>query len=61
METKDDLKGKLARLPDGQLVTVETVHSDGYASVRRIEGEWSGMIAVCAADKLEPVAPSSTQ
>jgi hypothetical protein len=61
MESKDDLTGKLARLPDGQLVTVETVHSDGYASVRRIEGQWGGMIAVCAADKLEPVAPSSTR
>ena len=61
MESKDDLTGKLARLPDGQLVTIETVHSDGYASVRRIEGEWAGRIAVCAAEKLEPVSPSSTR
>jgi hypothetical protein len=59
MESNDDLTGTLARLPDGQLVTIETVHSDGYASVRRIDGEWSGMIAVCAAEKLEPVVPSS--
>jgi len=31
METKNDLTGSLARLPDGQLVRIETVYSDGYA------------------------------
>jgi hypothetical protein len=29
------------------------VHSDGYATARWIDGEWVGMIAVCAIDKLE--------
>ena len=32
-----------------------TVRDDGYATVRRIDGEWSGMIAVCALDKLESI------
>ena len=54
MENKDDLLGKLARLPDGQLVKIEEVHSDGYATVRRIEGERRGKIALCAISKLEP-------
>jgi len=46
MESKDDLTGKLARLPDGQLVRIEEMHSDGYATVRRTDGEWKGMVAV---------------
>ncbi|PYS22854.1 MAG: hypothetical protein DMF72_11655 [Acidobacteria bacterium] len=58
MENKDALTGTLVRLPDGQPVRIETVHSDGYASVRRIEGERTGMIAVCATDKLEPIVAS---
>ena len=53
MESKDDLIGKLARLPDGQLVRIEIVHSDGYATVRRTEGEWQGMVAVCAVASLQ--------
>ena len=52
MESKDDLTGKLARLPDRQLVRIETVHNDGYATVRRIDGEWTGIIAVCSINKL---------
>ena len=32
MEAKDVLAGKLARLPDGQLVIIEIVHEDGYAT-----------------------------
>ena len=55
MERYDDLTGTLARLPDGQLVTIETVHSDGYATVRRTEGEWQGMVAVCAVASLQPL------
>ena len=53
MSDKDDLTGQVARLPDGQQVRIETVYSDGYASVRRIEGEWTGLKAVCAISKLE--------
>jgi hypothetical protein len=30
MESKDDLTDKLARLPAGQLIRIETVHSDAY-------------------------------
>jgi hypothetical protein len=52
METK---AGQLARLPDGQLVKIETVHEDGYATVRRIDGEWDGTIAVCKVSQLEPL------
>jgi hypothetical protein len=50
METK---AGKLARLPDGQLVRIGAVHDDGQATVRRVEGERRGTIAVCDASKLQ--------
>ncbi|PYS66414.1 MAG: hypothetical protein DMF74_01135 [Acidobacteria bacterium] len=55
MET--ELTGQLARLPDGQLVKIEIVHSDGFATVGRIDGEWAGQIAVCrlSSVKLEAV------
>jgi hypothetical protein len=52
METKDDLTGTLARLPDGQLVRIEEVHSDGYVTARRAEGEMQGTVAVCAFNPL---------
>ena len=60
MET--ELTGQLARLPDGQLVKIEIVHSDGYATVRRIDGELAEQIAVCKLSSLklespEPVLP----
>jgi hypothetical protein len=32
MEAKDVLAGRLARLPDLQLVRIEIVHEDGYAT-----------------------------
>jgi hypothetical protein len=51
METE---AGLLARLPDGQRVKIETLHSDGYATVRRTDGEWAGMIAVCEVSRLQP-------
>lgn len=56
MDNKDDLVGKFARLPDGQRVKVEKVHSDGQATVRRTEGERRNSIAVCAVKKLLLVA-----
>jgi hypothetical protein len=46
--------GELARLPDGQPVKIEIVHSDGYVSARRTAGEWRGMIAVWEVSKLQP-------
>jgi len=55
METKEELCEQRAYLPDGQLVVIEEVHADGYATVRRIEGEWKGRIAVCAMNKLKPM------
>ena len=36
-----------------ELVRTETIHEDGYAAARRIEGKWRGQIAVCAFSKLE--------
>ena len=45
--------GDLARLPDGQPVKLEIVHGDGYATVRRIDGERVREIAVCAIEKLD--------
>jgi hypothetical protein len=59
MESKDDQTGKLAQLPDGQLVLIEIVYTDGYASVRRIDGERKGSLAICAVDKLTIAAPES--
>ena len=44
---ENELAGQLARLPDGQLVKIEIVHSDGFATVRRIDGEGAGDTAVC--------------
>jgi len=54
MESKDAVTGTLAHLPDGQLVRLEIVYEDGYATVRRVEGERKGTIAVCAIGKLHP-------
>ena len=51
METNDELKGKEARLPDGQRVIIEEV-SDGYATVRRVDGDRMGTVAVCAVGKV---------
>lgn len=56
MESKDELTGKLARLPDNQLVKVETVHSDGYASVRRVDGPREDTLAVCHQENLQPAS-----
>ncbi len=52
MET--ETVGHVALLPDGQRVKIEIIHDDGYATVRRTGGQWSGDIAVCAISKLEP-------
>ena len=48
MEAKDVLAGKLAHLPDGQLVRIVEVHTDGYVTARRVEGERQGTVVVCA-------------
>ena len=60
MENKDDLTGKIARLPDGQRVKIETVYPDGYETVRRIEGERRNTIAICEVSKLLPDEESAT-
>jgi hypothetical protein len=51
METNDELKGKEARLPDGQRVVIEEVE-DGQATVRRLDGDRAGTVAVCDVEKL---------
>ena len=56
MNSNDNLLGEFARLPDGQKVIIETVHGDGYASVRRVDGPHVGTLAVCLISKLEPVS-----
>jgi len=53
VESKNDLTGTLARLPDGQLVRIEIIHPDGKATVRRVEGDREGTIAVCAIKNLK--------
>ena len=50
---ENELVGQLARLPDDQLVKIEIVHSDGFATVRRIDGECAGEIAVCRLSSLK--------
>ena len=59
METK--LVGTLAHLPDGQRVKIEIVHDDSYATVRRIDGEWAGTIAVCAVNKIRNSGSVTTE
>jgi hypothetical protein len=54
MKTKYDVAGKLARLPDGQLVRIEVEHSDGQTTVRRVRGKRRGQIAVCWSARLLP-------
>ncbi len=49
MET---LVGKEAKLPDGQRVRIEKVE-DSIATVRRIDGQFKGEIAVIAVEKLK--------
>jgi hypothetical protein len=47
--------GQVALLPDGDTrVRIEEIHSDGWATVRRIDGDLAGTIAICKVLKLEP-------
>jgi len=55
VQSDHNLAGTRALLPDDQLVEIEIVHDDGYATVRRLEGQWQGMIAVCELSKLRPL------
>lgn len=48
----ENLIGKEAKLPDGQRVVIEEI-DNGRATVRRVDGEWKGRIAVCALSSLE--------
>ena len=50
---ENELVGQLGRLPDDQPVKIEIIHSDGFASVRRIDDEWAGQIAVCRLSSLK--------
>ena len=50
---ENELVGQLGRLPDDQPVKIEIIHSDGFATVRRIDGEWAGQIAVCRLSSLK--------
>ena len=52
MNITDARKGVLARLPDGSLIRIDIVYSDGYVRGRRYRGRWHGSIAVCAVAKL---------
>lgn len=58
METQ---AGQLAGLPDGQRVRIEEIHSDGYATVRGMDGERAGLIAVCALAQLEIIVSLTEQ
>ena len=54
MQIADIGPGALARLPDGARIRIEVVHSDGYLSAGRVEGEFEGLLVVCATSKLQP-------
>jgi hypothetical protein len=56
---ENELVGQLVRLPDGQLVKIEIVNADGFASVRRIDGVWTGQNAVCRLSSLKLEAPET--
>ena len=53
MEKKDDLTGTLARLPNDELVRIESIEGTS-ALVRRVEGPREGTLAICELDKLLP-------
>lgn len=46
-------------MSDGSRIKVEVVHSDGYVSARQVEGEFEGMLVVCAISKLQPDSEGS--
>jgi len=46
------------RSPNGEFVRIEGSHDDGYATVRRLDGERSGQVAVCAISNLQRVPQS---
>jgi len=51
MEAANDLEGQFCRLPDGQVVEIESCEGN-KAVVRRIDGPRRGTLAVCPIDKL---------
>jgi hypothetical protein len=54
MEDTNRLVGQFARLPDGQMVIIESQDgSPAWATVRRIGGQNDGTRAVCLVSKLE--------
>jgi hypothetical protein len=53
MENQETWTGRYALLPSGQLVVIDIVHGDGYASLRRVGGELSGRVAVCKMASLQ--------
>jgi hypothetical protein len=57
METRAELAGQFARLPDGQKVKIESIEGS-RAVVRRIGGERHGSLATCDVAKLEPLDQS---
>ena len=59
MEDLENLIGVYARLPDGDLVKIEAVYTDGIARVERMEGEFAGMVIFCRVDKLQLVKAAS--
>ena len=45
---------EIVRLPHGERVKVENIYEDGEVSVRRIEGDRTGTLAICEIAKLLP-------
>lgn len=56
MENDPNLIGRIASLPGGVRVRIESIEGDPpSATVRRIDGPMAGLVAICDVSKLEPL------
>lgn len=56
MENGPDLIGQIVCLPGGVRVRIESIEGDPpSATVRRIDGPFAGLVAICDVSKLEPL------
>jgi hypothetical protein len=56
MNATDNSAGRIARLPDGQRVAIESREGDS-AVCRRIGGPRQGSLAICRIANLRPLRP----
>lgn len=56
MKNSSDLEGRCWRLPNGQIIAIESCEGDS-AVCRRISGPRQGSLAICRVTKLRPLRP----